>query len=52
MDATAVGTALGFSVLVIAALFAVGHYRREHLRKRMLGEMQRRRFHDLSGPRH
>ncbi|HEV3424223.1 MAG TPA: hypothetical protein VG105_10675 [Paraburkholderia sp.] len=52
MDATVLGTALGFSVLVIAAVFAVGHYRREHLRKRVIGEMQRRRCYDLSGPKH
>jgi hypothetical protein len=52
MDATVLSTAFGFSVLVIAAVFAVGHYRRERLRKRAIGAMQQRRFYDLSGPRH
>jgi hypothetical protein len=50
MDATAFCTAFGCTVLVIAAVFAVGHYRRERLRKRVIGAMQQRRFYDLSGP--
>jgi hypothetical protein len=52
MDATVLGTAFGFTVLVIAAVFAVGHYRRERLRKRVIGDMEQRRFYDLSGPKH
>lgn len=52
MDATVLGTTFGCTVLVIAALFAVGHYRRERLRKRVIGDMQQRRFYDHSGVNH
>jgi hypothetical protein len=46
------GTAFGLTVLVIAAVFAIGHYRRERLRNRVIGDMQQRRFCDLNGPKH
>ncbi|MGF6723604.1 hypothetical protein P3T43_002959 [Paraburkholderia sp. GAS41] len=52
MDATVLGTAVGCSVLLIAVIFAVGHYRRESARKRVIGEMQRRRLYEFSQPRH
>lgn len=52
MDETVLATAIGFSVLLFAVIFAVAHYRREMMRKRMIGEMQRRRLYDLSQPKH
>ena len=52
MDATVLATVVGFSVLLIAVIFAVGHYRRESARKRVIGEMQRRRIYEFSRPRH
>lgn len=52
MDATVLATAIGFLVLLIAVVFAIGHYRRERVRKRVIGEMQRRRLYDLSRPKH
>lgn len=52
MDATVLATAVGFSVLLIAVIFAVGHYRRESVRKRVIGEMQRRRVYEFSRPKH
>ncbi|SDG60816.1 hypothetical protein [Paraburkholderia phenazinium] len=52
MDETVLATAIGFSVLLFAVIFAVGHYRREMMRKRVIGEMQRRRLYDLSRPKH
>ncbi|MEW6341610.1 MAG: hypothetical protein RXR20_25725 [Paraburkholderia sp.] len=52
MDETVLATAIGFSVLLFALIFAVGHYRREMMRKRVICEMQRRRQYDLSRPRH
>jgi hypothetical protein len=51
MDATVLTTAVGFSVLLFAVIFAVGHYRREFARKRLIGEMQRRRVYEFSHPR-
>jgi hypothetical protein len=39
MDETMVGVAMGLSVLLIATLLVVGHYRREHLRQRMIRAM-------------
>jgi hypothetical protein len=53
MDTTVVGIAFGSAVLLIALVFAVGHYRRERLRKRVIGDFERRRcLYDLSGPKH
>jgi hypothetical protein len=53
MDVTDLATAIGFSVLLIAVVFAVGHYRRERVRKRLIGEMQqRRRLYEFSRPKH
>jgi hypothetical protein len=52
MDGTALGTAFGLTVLVIAAVFAIGHYRRERARNRVIGDMQQRRLYDLNGPKH
>jgi hypothetical protein len=51
MDATVLATAVGFSVLLFAVIFAVGHYRRESARKRVIGEMQRRRVYEFSRPK-
>jgi hypothetical protein len=52
MDATVLATVIGFLVLLIAVVFAVGHYRREIVRKRVIGEMQRRRVYEFSRPKH
>lgn len=52
MDETMVGVAIGFSALMIAALFVVGHYRREHLRRRMISGMHGHRLYDFTRPRH
>ncbi|MGA7780500.1 MAG: hypothetical protein WCA85_22730 [Paraburkholderia sp.] len=52
MDATVLGTAIGLTVLVIAGVFAIGHYRRERLRNRVIGDMQQRRLYDLNVPKH
>jgi len=52
MDETMMGVAMGFSVLLIATLLVVGHYRREHLRQRMIRAMHGRRLHDFIRPRH
>lgn len=43
MDATVLGSVIGCSALVFALIFAVGHYRRESVRKRVIGELDRRR---------
>jgi hypothetical protein len=51
MDATVLATAVGCSVLLIAVIFAVGHYRRESTRKRVICEMQRRRLYEFSQPK-
>jgi hypothetical protein len=51
MDETVVGVAIGFSALMIAALFVVGHYRREHLRRRMISSMHGQRLYDFTRPR-
>ena len=51
MDATVLATAIGFLVLLIAVVFAIGHYRRERARKRVIGEMQRRRVYEFSQPK-
>jgi hypothetical protein len=48
MDETMVGVALGSSVLLIAALFVIGHYRREHLRRRLIRSMHGHRLHDFT----
>ena len=37
MDETVVGIVIGLSALIFALVFAIGHYRRERLRSRMLG---------------
>ena len=52
MDATVLATAIGFLVLLIAVVFAIGHYRRERVRKRVIGEMQRRRLYEFSRTKH
>ncbi|WP_167334021.1 hypothetical protein [Paraburkholderia dilworthii] len=36
MDEVRVGMVMGSAVLVIAAIFVVGHYRREHRRAQLL----------------
>jgi hypothetical protein len=51
MDATVLATVVGCSVLLFAVIFAVGHYRRECARKRVIGEMQRRRLYEFSRPK-
>lgn len=51
MDETMVGVALGFSVLLIAALFVVAHYRREHLRQRLIRGMHGHRLYDFTRSR-
>jgi hypothetical protein len=52
MDETMVGVAIGFSAMMIAALFVVGHYRREHLRRRLISHMHGHRLYDFTRPRH
>ncbi|MGF6533432.1 MULTISPECIES: hypothetical protein [Paraburkholderia] len=52
MDETMMGVALGFSVLLIASLFVVAHYRREHLRQRLIRSMHGHRLHDFTRSRH
>jgi hypothetical protein len=52
MDETVVGVAMGFSVLLIAALLVIGHYRREHLRRRLIRGMHGQRLYDFTRPRH
>lgn len=52
MDETIVGVTIGFSVLMFATLFVVGHYRREHLRRRMISHMHGHRLYDFTRPRH
>ncbi|MGA3249522.1 MAG: hypothetical protein ABSD12_15390 [Paraburkholderia sp.] len=51
MDETLVGVAMGFSVLVIATLLVAGHYRREHLRQRMIRAMHGHHLRDFTRPR-
>lgn len=51
MDETIVGVAMGFSVLLIATLLVVGHYRREHLRQRMIRAMHGHRLYDFTRPK-
>jgi uncharacterized membrane protein len=48
MDETMVGVAMGLSVLLIATLLVVGHYRREHLRQRMIRAMHGHRLYDFT----
>jgi hypothetical protein len=52
MDETMVGVAIGFSALLIASLFVVGHYRREHLRRRLIRSMHGQRLYDFTRPKH
>jgi hypothetical protein len=51
MDETVVGVAIGLAVLVIAALFVAGHYRQEHLRKRLIRGMHGHRLYDFTRPK-
>lgn len=39
MTGSWVGVVVGACVLVIAAVLVIGHYRREHLRERLLRQM-------------
>ncbi|CAD6514755.1 hypothetical protein LMG28727_01003 [Paraburkholderia kirstenboschensis] len=39
MNEELVSIVMGVAVLVIAAVFAVGHYRREHRRSKLLREL-------------
>ena len=52
MNETMMGVVLGFSVLSIATLFVVAHYRREHLRQRLIRSMHGHRLHDFTRSRH
>ncbi|WP_181969807.1 hypothetical protein [Paraburkholderia sp. DHOC27] len=52
MDETMVGVAIGFSVMMFATLFVVGHYRRENLRRRMIDHMHGHRLYDFTRHRH
>ena len=48
MDETVVGIVIGLSALIFALFFAIGHYRRERLRSRMLSKMHgQHRLYDL-----
>jgi hypothetical protein len=42
-----VGAVVGACVLAIAALLAIGHYRREHPRERLLRQMDHRHCWDV-----
>ena len=39
MNEELVSIVMGFAVLVIAVIFAVGHYRREHRRTKLLRQL-------------
>ncbi|HEY1999323.1 hypothetical protein [Paraburkholderia sp.] len=51
MDATVLGSVIGFSALVVALAFAVAHYRRESARKRVIGELDRRSLYEFGRTR-
>jgi hypothetical protein len=40
MDEARLGTALGSAVLLFAAIFVFGHYRREHRRTQLLRQLE------------
>jgi hypothetical protein len=42
-----IGVIIGAFVLAIAATLVVGHYRREHLRERLLRRMDHRHWWDV-----
>ena len=52
MSESWMGMIVGSFVLAIAALLIVGHYRREHLRKRLLRRMDHRHCWDVMRRRH
>jgi len=43
---------IGLFALVMAAMLVVGHYRREHLRERLLRRMDHRHWWDVTRRRH
>jgi len=52
MNETMMGVVLGFSVLSIATLFVVAHYRREHLRQRLIRSMHGQLLHEFTRSRY
>jgi hypothetical protein len=52
MDETLIGVVMGVAVLSIASLLVAVHYRREHLRRRMLYTMHGRRLHEFTRHHH
>lgn len=52
MNETMMGVALGFSVLLIATFFVFAHYRREHLRQRLVRSMHGQRLYSFTRSRH
>lgn len=46
------GVVVGSFVLAVAAMLVMGHYRREHLRERLLRRMDHRHCWDVMRRRH
>lgn len=52
MIESCMGVVVGAFVLAIAATLVIGHYRREHLRERLLRRMDHRHCWDVMRRRH